>query len=82
MTAKARAVVYTLNEKTGFTLRGKVTHYSDEDILKMGDYWPYSYDKNIERILYIGDYLYTISQSMLKANDIKTVKDVKSIDID
>jgi len=76
------AMVYTLNLRDGFKLRGKITHYDDADILKMGDYWPYNYDKNIQRIIYIGDYLYTISQSMVKANDLNTVKDVNSVNID
>ena len=76
------AVVYTLNTTDGFKLRGKITHYSDDDILKMGNYWPYSYDKNIQRIIYIGDQLYTISQSKLQANDINTVKYTKSVDIE
>jgi len=75
------AMVYTLNLTDGFKLRGKITHYDNADILKMGDYWPYNYDKNIQRIIYIGDYLYTISQSKVKANDINTVKDVNAVDI-
>lgn len=76
------AIVYTLNSITGFKKRGQITHYSNSDIQKMGDYWSYDYLKNIQRIIYIGDYLYTISQSMVKANDIKTVVEVKAVDVD
>ena len=73
------ALVYTLNLTDGFKLRGRITHYTDAEILKMGSYWPYDYDKTIQRIIYIGEYLYTISQGMVKASTMDTVKDVKSL---
>jgi uncharacterized secreted protein with C-terminal beta-propeller domain len=75
------ALVYTLNLTTGFKERGRITHYNDADILKMGNYWPYDYEKAIQRIIYIGDYLYTISQSRVMANALKTVEFVKNIDL-
>ena len=75
------AVVYNLNSKTGFSERGRITHYSDDDIKKMGSYWPYNYLKNIQRIIYIGDYLYSISQGKIKASDMKTVKEVGAVDV-
>lgn len=76
------AVVYTLNETDGFVERGQITHYDDEDILKMGNYWPYSYEKNIQRIIYIGDYLYAISQGKITANDMDDTDEIDSVDID
>jgi uncharacterized secreted protein with C-terminal beta-propeller domain len=76
------AVVYTLNLTDGFKLRGRVTHYSDADIQKMGNYWPYQYDLSIQRALYMGDVLYTVSQGMLKANDINSIKELNSLKID
>lgn len=76
------ALVYTLNLKDGFTERGRLTHYDDQDILKMGDYWPYDYKKTIQRILYIGDYLYSVSQDMIKTNTLKTVEDVSSLTLE
>ena len=76
------AVVYTLNETDGFVPRGRITHYTEEDILKMGDYWPYDYEKNIQRIIYIGDYLYTISQGKVKASDMDDTDEVNAIDIE
>jgi inhibitor of cysteine peptidase len=76
------AVVYNVNLTDGFKQRGKITHYNEADMLKMGNYWPYDYDKQIQRIIYIGDYLYTISQGMLKSSTMDTVKEVKSLTID
>jgi len=75
------AVVYTLNETDGFNQRGRITHYTEEDILKMGDYWPYNYEKNIQRIIYIGDYLYTISQGKIKASDMDDTDEVNALNL-
>jgi hypothetical protein len=37
-----------------------------------GDYW-YNSEKNIRRIIYIGDYFYTMSDSQIQAHDIVDV---------
>jgi uncharacterized secreted protein with C-terminal beta-propeller domain len=76
------AVVYTLSDSTGFKERGRVTHYDEEEKLKMGEYWPYNHNANIQRIIYIGDFLYSISQSKVKANEMTTVNDVSAIELD
>jgi len=76
------AMVYTLNPTDGFKLRGKVSHYNDADIEKMGDYWPYDYNKNIQRMLFMDEVLYSVSQGMVKANDIQTIKELNSIKLD
>lgn len=73
------AVVYTLNADDGFEQRGKISHYDEIDLLKMGDYWPYNYEKNIQRIIYIGKNLFTISQDRVKANDINTIEEVNEV---
>jgi uncharacterized secreted protein with C-terminal beta-propeller domain len=76
------AVVYDIDLENGFSERGRITHYSEEDILKMGDSWPYSYEKNIQRIIYIGDYLYTISQNLVKASTMDEVEEVNAVEIE
>jgi uncharacterized secreted protein with C-terminal beta-propeller domain len=75
------AMVYKINLTDGLKLKGKITHYSNEDILKMGSYWPYDYEKQIQRIIYMGDYLYSISQGMVKSSTMDTVEDIKSLTI-
>ena len=75
------AVVYTLNSKTGFSLRGKITHYTQDALSKMGNYWPYDYKKNIQRIIYMGDNLYTIGQGAVKASDINTTKEIEMVEL-
>lgn len=72
------AYVYSLDLTDGFKLRGKITHLSDEDYLKAGNDW-YESDKNVQRILYIGDTLYTLSNSVLKANGLRDLKEKGSV---
>jgi uncharacterized secreted protein with C-terminal beta-propeller domain len=61
------AYVYHLDPETGFTLQGKITHLTEEDYLKAGQHW-YDSAKNVERLLYIDDNLYTLSQRIWKAH--------------
>lgn len=61
------ALVYHLDLANGFKLRGRITHLSEADYLKAGNNW-YNSDKNIQRVIYIGDNMYTLSNSMIKAN--------------
>lgn len=74
------AYIYNTDLKTGFNLKGTITHLEKEDYLKAGDYW-YESNKNIQRIIYIGDTLYTISPSILKAHEMGNLKLIKSISI-
>ena len=73
------AYVYDFGIGSGFDLRGKITHLSDEDIKKLGNY--VSYDKEISRIMYVGDSLITISPTGVFAHDIDTVEYKNSIEI-
>lgn len=72
------AYVYNIDLKKGFSLKGKITHLSDEDYLKSGNYG-YSPDKYVQRILYIGDALYTLSEGMIKANNTSDLKERKAV---
>lgn len=72
------AYVYNLDIENGFVLKGKITHLTEEDILKAGSYY-YNPDKYVERILYIGDTLYTMSKGMFKAHGIGDLKERGSL---
>lgn len=77
------AYVYNVDVEDGFTLRGKITHYKDAEVGDAFDYYYYSaISKNIERILYIGDYFYTLSGAMVKVNGMKEVTEVKSVEFE
>ena len=74
------AYVYRLDLENGFRLRGRITHLAEEDYLKTGHGW-YGSNKNVERILYIGDALYTLSGWMIKAHDLDTLTEKGSLSI-
>ncbi len=62
------AYVYGLDLQNGFDLKATISHYDENEVAdKSGSYW-YG-EKDIERLLYIGNYLYTVSKGMVKAND-------------
>lgn len=72
------AYIYNFDILNGFKLKGRITHLSDEDYIKSGDYW-YNSFKNVNRIIYIGNNLYTISDSMIKVNSLSDLKELNSL---
>ncbi|OGJ42860.1 hypothetical protein A3B60_04025 [Candidatus Peregrinibacteria bacterium RIFCSPLOWO2_01_FULL_39_12] len=74
------AYVYGVSVENGFEFKGKVSHYSENEIKeKSGYYW--GGDGNIDRILYIGDYLYTVSRAKVWANKLADLVFVKGVDL-
>jgi len=77
------AVVYNINLTEGFKERGRISHFSDEDFNQSEEgYFPYNYNKNIQRIVYIGKYLYTIAQGGVKSSTMDTVQTVKYLELE
>lgn len=74
------AYVYTIDPAKGFVLKGKITHLSNDEMLKAGMY-NFDYEKEVQRILYTDDNLYTASNKILKANKISDLSEIKSIDL-
>ncbi|NLY43188.1 MAG: copper amine oxidase [Clostridiaceae bacterium] len=74
------AYVYHIDMEKGFTLRKRITHLSEDDYAKAGLYW-YDNDKNIERILYIEDTLYTLSKKYIKAHDLNSLSEINTIEL-
>ncbi|WP_049754193.1 beta-propeller domain-containing protein [Heliomicrobium modesticaldum] len=68
------AYVYTVGLEKGFELRGRITHLSDEDYQKAGQYY-YDSEKFVNRILFINDSLYTLSNRMIKAHGMDTLEE-------
>ena len=69
----------------GIEVRGKITHNDEigDNINKgMDDYWYFPYENQIKRSLYIDDVLYTISNKIVKANDLQTIDEISSIELD
>lgn len=72
------AYIYKIDLKEGFKLKARISHISGEEYSKSGEQW-YDSNKNVERIIYIGDDIYTISKGMIKANGIKDMKEKGSL---
>jgi hypothetical protein len=74
------ALIFDVSLEKGFSLRGRISH-SD---IKADQYGNYNYDyyKQVERILYIDDVIYTLSKGMVKANNYDTLKLINSVTIE
>lgn len=70
------AIVYGLDLEKGFTEKGKIAHMQIED-----GYRDYDYTKEVERIIYIKDSLYTLSEGLIKSTNMNTMKEESNIEI-
>jgi uncharacterized secreted protein with C-terminal beta-propeller domain len=72
------AYIYNVNLKDGFTLREKISH-TEKDSSNLEGY-NYNWNNCIQRILFIQDYLYSISNNRVmihKIEDLKMLGDLK-----
>jgi len=79
--SKQSAYVFDISVEDGIELKGTVTHDLDtedgqEDIYYWGDY-----GNSIKRTLYIGDILYTISDNMVKMNNLNDLSEINSLEL-
>ena len=75
------AYVYDISLNNGFQLKSRITHFEDDDLFKKSGYYFGNYANSVDRSLYIGDYLYTISQAKIFANQLDTLEKVTEIDL-
>jgi len=69
------AYVFDISLESGLELRGKITHCDGEEAEKGRYVRYYGYSScSIERSLYIGDVLYTISDLKIGMNDLETLE--------
>ncbi|MFA6528514.1 MAG: beta-propeller domain-containing protein [Candidatus Gracilibacteria bacterium] len=71
------AYVYNLNLDTGFSLKGTITHYNEEEY--DSDYYWYDSEKDILRLAYIDDYLYTVSNYGIQVHDLNSMEKLGEI---
>ena len=69
------AYVFTITSN-GFDVRGKVSHSEKDD-----EYYYWSSPFNVKRSLFVGDNLYTFSDSLVKVNDLGTVEEINEIEL-
>ncbi|WP_422445449.1 beta-propeller domain-containing protein [Thermoanaerobacterium sp. DL9XJH110] len=73
------AYIYEIGLQHGFKLKGRITHLFSEDYLKSGRDW-YRSERNVERIIYIGDTFYTLSKGLVKASRMSDLKEINSLE--
>lgn len=71
------AIVYGLDLENGFNLRGMIAHQQIED-----GYIDYDYTKTVERIIYINDSLYTLSEGLIKSTNMDTMEEQDILEIE
>lgn len=72
----AGAYVYNINLNNGITYKGKITHSNvNTEVSNSVN----SYTTQINRIMYIDDNLYTVSQSEIKANKISDLSELSTV---
>ncbi len=76
------AVVYDIDLDDGFAERGRISHVTEEEKLKYGMEWPYFYGNSIQRIVRIGEVLYTVAQGGVKASDIETIDELNFVELE
>ncbi|MFA6214415.1 MAG: beta-propeller domain-containing protein [Candidatus Micrarchaeia archaeon] len=64
----------------GFALRGTISHADPEAFAKSGEYY-YGNGDNVQRSLYMDNYLYTVSDMYVKANSLSTLAPISSVQI-
>lgn len=70
------AIVYNVDLETGFTLKGQISNKDSQN-----SYFYYDSDKVINRIIYIGNNLITLSPTLVKVTDMTTMEEVDSVEI-
>ncbi|MGQ9545662.1 MAG: beta-propeller domain-containing protein [Dehalococcoidia bacterium] len=73
------AYVFTVSPNAGITLKGRITHI--ENIPEPGQEYYYYSPFSVERSLYIGDVLYTISQAKIKMNSLENLDYINQVEL-
>jgi uncharacterized secreted protein with C-terminal beta-propeller domain len=73
------AYVFNISLEKGLELKGRITHCGDANPVQSWYY--YSSSCSIERSLYIGNILYTISDAEVKLNSLGDLSEIKVIDL-
>jgi len=71
------AYIFDVSLENGFIVKGMVSHADEEEFLKSGYYSPYS----VKRSLYIGGVLYTVSDKMIKMNDLDDLEYINKVEL-
>ena len=75
------AYIYDVSVEDGFELRGTITHFDEDQLGNAFEYYYWGSDNMIERILYIGDYFYTVSEALVRANAMDDLEFVNEVEL-
>ena len=73
------AYVFRLTLTDGFTLRGGITHA--ENATSSSYYYGFAYGQQVNRALYIGNTLYTVSNAKVKLNSLDTLALIAEVNL-
>ncbi|MFH1420693.1 MAG: beta-propeller domain-containing protein [Candidatus Aenigmatarchaeota archaeon] len=75
------AMVFSVDLTDGFVLKGKITHTNATSGSGTENYYYYDWSRQIKRSLYMDDTLYTISNSMIKANSLADLSELGVVEL-
>ena len=70
------AHIYDLTLENGFVLRGRVTHYDNDEAFRKSGYY-FAGDASIQRLLFIEDVLYSLSNKRLQLNSLEDLETLR-----
>jgi len=70
------AYIFKVTAAGGFTLRGGITH---QNTTTTQQYWYGDYNQMINRALYIGNTLYTVSNAKVKLNSLTDLAQIAEV---
>ncbi|MFH1473445.1 MAG: beta-propeller domain-containing protein [Candidatus Aenigmatarchaeota archaeon] len=73
------AYVFNVDLVNGFILKGTITHANETAI--EDDRWYYEWNAEVRRSLYIDNVLYTVSNKMVKANDLSDLGEISQVEL-
>lgn len=74
------AYVYQVDLLEGFRLKGTISHMNADEQQKAGGVW-YGGKHQVERVLYIGDTLYSLSPGQVRANDLESLAETGRLEL-
>ena len=73
------AYVYDVTLENGFDLKGRITHYDDDQVFLKSGYYYFDDEYSVKRSLYIDNVLYTVSGKKIKLNDLDNLSEIKEL---
>ena len=74
-------LVYNIDLENGFKLKGTITHEFSSAYYKIKNYYSTHRVSELLRGLYIGNNLFTVSETEIKASNIDTLQLISSINV-